>query len=134
MKKLTKLSDSTVPIAIAITIALLIIVGIVLGTACKDKFANIFRKNVGLFENVSGADRKNLLFNKWKDGVSKKESLTIEEAKKRWNKLIDGHSNLFTKPIDQLNEKEKQYREMISNKIPEDEMKHFASKIGLNKV
>ena len=118
-----KKHDNTVPIAIAITITILVIFGIVIGTTCKDKFANL--KNIGLFSNVktdtaSPYNFADSMFNKWHAKVG--QSVSIEEAKERWNKVIagslTGYSNLLSKPIEQLSQEEQKHRKLIEEKIP----------------
>ena len=93
-----KKHDNTVPIAIAITITMLIIVGIVLGTTCKEKFANL-KKNIGLFSNVqtekNSGDFADTMFNKWRAKLG--GEVSMEEAKERWNKVISGYSDFLTK-------------------------------------
>ena len=114
-----KKHDNTVPIAIAITITILVIFGIVIGTTCKDKFANL--KNIGLFSNVktdtaSPYNFADSMFNKWHAKVG--QSVSIEEAKERWNKIITGYSNLLSKPIEQLSQEEQKHRKLIDERIP----------------
>ena len=121
-----KKHDNTVPIAIAITITILVIFGIVIGTACKDKFANL--KNIGLFSNVKtekvNANFADSMFNKWHAKLG--QSVSIEEAKERWNKVISGYSDFLTKPIEQLSQEEQKHRKLIDERIPKRVMTKFS--------
>jgi hypothetical protein len=120
-------SDRTVPIAIAITITILVIFGIVLGTACKDKFSNI--KNIGLFSNIENVPPtpEAGMFKKWRERLGK--NVSLEEARERWNKAITGpltrYSNLLSKPIEQLSQEEQKHRKLIYERIPPDELKRI---------
>ena len=126
-----KKHDNTVPIAIAITITMLIIVGIVLGTTCKDKFANL-KKNVGLFSNVqtekNSGDFADAMFNKWRAKVG--GEVSMEEAKERWNKVISGYSDFLTKPIEQLSQEQQNHRKLIEERIPPNELKRAVTNLA----
>ncbi len=126
--------DNTIPIAIAITIAVLIIAGIVIGVSCKEQFKNA-TKNIGLFKNIEIPEKKDAtskwkdsIFNKWKERISQKKKVTPEEARERWNKMIDNYSEFLKKPIESLPASQQKQRKAIEEKMSKEEFEKVVNR------